>query len=246
MKFYELSTIGEFHVNHNEDFLVVEELGVHRKMIAVMDGCSSGRESHFASALMGKVLRKIAKQTAFIAFARKDVSDLKTTLDEIALQLFCHLKDMNRQLDLRSDELLATLILGLIDEESASAEMIIVGDGIIHVDGESFEFDNDNKPDYIGYHLKMESEIWLQTKPKRKSITNFSDLSISTDGIFTFKNHDGKTYPEFTEAQIMHAFFADKSNMDNHNMLKKNLLMIQYEYGLKPSDDLTIIRVIKE
>ena len=46
MKFYELSHIGEFHVNHNEDFLVSEEAGNNRRMIAVMDGCSSGTDSH--------------------------------------------------------------------------------------------------------------------------------------------------------------------------------------------------------
>jgi hypothetical protein len=40
LKFYELSHIGEFHVNHNEDFLVSEEAGKSRRMIAVMDGLS--------------------------------------------------------------------------------------------------------------------------------------------------------------------------------------------------------------
>ena len=62
MKFYELSHIGEFHVNHNEDFLVLEEAGSTRKLIAVMDGCSSGTDSYFASTLIGKLLRKIAKK----------------------------------------------------------------------------------------------------------------------------------------------------------------------------------------
>ena len=77
MKFYELSHIGEFHVNYNEDFMVSEEAGKSRKMIAVMDGCSSGTDSHFASTLIGKLLRKIAKQEAYREYAQKQVRPIK-------------------------------------------------------------------------------------------------------------------------------------------------------------------------
>ena len=64
MTFYELSNIGEFHVNHNEDYLVIENIGQHRTMIAIMDGCSSGNDSHFASTLIGRVLRKVHSKSA--------------------------------------------------------------------------------------------------------------------------------------------------------------------------------------
>jgi len=246
LKFYELSHIGEFHVNHNEDFLVSEEAGKSRRMIAVMDGCSSGTDSHFASTLIGKLLRKIAKQEAYREYAQKEVKPLKGQLESISLQLFEELSNLNRQLDLKSDEILSTLILAIIDIERVSAEIIIIGDGLIHINGKNVEYENDNKPDYIGYHLNMDKHLWFQTRTQKLTISKISDITISTDGIHTFKNFDGKSYEETNQEEIMSKFFEDQSELDNANKLKKTLIEIKNENGLMPSDDLTMIRVINE
>lgn len=246
MKFFELTYIGEFHINHNEDYLVIEDAGQTYKLIAVMDGCSSGTDSHFASTLIGKLLRKIAKQEAYREYAEKEKLSLKLILEKVTLQLFEELGNLNRQLDLKSDEILSTLILAIIDTEQNEAEIVIVGDGFIHINGENIEYENDNKPDYIGYHLNMDKHLWYQTRTEKKSISQIRDLTISTDGIHTFKNHDGKPYRKISESQIMFEFFEDKSNIENLNKLKKSLIKIQEDNGLKPSDDLTMIRVINE
>ncbi len=241
---FELSHIGEFHVNHNEDFLVLEDLGEDLILVAVMDGCSSGTDSHFASTLIGKILRKLAKQEAYREYATNERKELVVLLESISLQLFDDLSNLNRQLDLKSDEILSTLILGVVDKGLLKAEMIVVGDGMIHIDGENIEYENDNKPDYIGYHLNMDKHLWYQTRAIKKSIPKFKDLTISTDGIHTFKNHDGKSYPKITEERIMEEFFVNTRELDNANKLKKTLITISEEYGLKPSDDLTMIRVV--
>lgn len=246
LKFYELSHIGEFHVNHNEDFLVSEEAGESRIMIAVMDGCSSGTDSHFASTLIGKLLRKISKQEAYRAYAQQNVQPLKEQLENISLQLFEELSNLNRQLDLRSDEILSTLILAIIDTEIKSAEILIVGDGLIHTNGENIEYENDNKPDYIGYHLNMDKHLWFKTRAQKLSIDKIDDLTISTDGIHTFKNFDGKSYEEISQEEIMSKFFEAKNDLENANKLKKVLIELKNEHGLMPSDDLTMIRVVNE
>ena len=244
MKFYELSHIGEFHVNHNEDFLISEETGTNRRMIAVMDGCSSGTDSYFASTLIGKLLRKIAKQEAYREYAQKQQANLTDQLENISIQLFEELSNLNRQLDLRSDEILSTLILAVVDTDNKKAEIVIVGDGLIHLNGRNIEYENDNKPDYIGYHLNMDKHLWYQTRTKKLSVEILEDLTISTDGIHTFKNFDGKKYVETSQEEIMFKFFEDRSEMDNNNKLKKTMIDIMILYGLKPSDDLTMIRVI--
>ncbi len=246
MKFFELTHIGEFHTNHNEDFLVVEDAGSNIKLIAVMDGCSSGTDSHFASTLIGKLLRKIAKQEGYREYAQKNQVELSILIEKITIQLFEELGNLNRQLDLRSDEILSTLILGLVDTQSEKAELVIIGDGFIHVNGENFEYENDNKPDYIGYHLNMDKHLWFASRVERKSVNSLEDMTISTDGIHTFKNHDGKSYKSIVEDEIMKEFFESKSNIDNVNKLKKSLIKIKEENGLMPSDDLTMIRVMKE
>lgn len=246
MKFYELSHIGEFHVNHNEDFLVSEEAGKSRHLIAVMDGCSSGTDSHFASTLIGKVLRKIAKQESYEEYAKGETKKLDVQLKNVTLQLFEELSNLSRQLDLRSDEVLSTLILAIIDTEDLRAEIVIVGDGLIHVNGENIEYENDNKPDYIGYHLNIDKHQWYQARTQKMTVDKIEDLTISTDGIHTFKNFDGKSYSDIDQGQIMSKFFEDKSELENDNKLKKTLIKIKNEYGLMPSDDLTMIRVLNE
>lgn len=244
MRFYELSQIGEFHTDHNEDYRIIEDAGKSYTLIAVMDGCSSGTDSHFASTLIGKILRKLARQEAYRAYAEKQQKEIKDLIEHISLKLFEELGSLYRQLDLNKDEILSTLILGIINTEINSAEFIIIGDGLIHVDGENFEYESDNKPDYIGYHLNMDKHIWFQTRVLNRSIDKFTDLTISTDGIFTFKNHDGKSYPPISEDGIINEFCTDKTNIDNPNKLKRSLLKIKNEFGLMPSDDLTMIRVI--
>ncbi|MDF1697607.1 MAG: protein phosphatase 2C domain-containing protein [Saprospiraceae bacterium] len=244
MKIYQLTHIGEFHTDHNEDFLIVEELNSKQLLLAVMDGCSSGTDSHFASALIGKLLRKLAKQEAFRVFAQKNIAPISSVIETISLQLFEELRDVNRLLDLKSDEVLSTLILAIVDKNEKSAEAVVVGDGVIHFNGQTIEFENDNKPDYIGYHLNMDKHLWFQTRTERRSFKNIHDFSISTDGIYTFKNFDGKSYPALSEEAILHDFFVDQDHKNNPNKLKKSLLKIKNVHGLQSSDDLTIIRLI--
>ena len=246
MKFYELSHIGEFHINHNEDFLVSEEAGKSKRLIAVMDGCSSGTDSHFASTLIGKLLRKMAKQEAYREYAQKDRRPIKELLETISLQLFEELSNLSRQLDLQSDEILSTLILAIVDVSIKNAEIVVVGDGLIHVNGKNIEYENDNRPDYIGYHLNMDKHLWFQTRTQKLSVAKIDDLTISTDGIHTFKNFDGKSYEGIEQEEIMSKFFEDRSELDNENKLKKTLIRLKTKYGLMPSDDLTMIRVISE
>ncbi|HPK09121.1 MAG TPA: hypothetical protein PK246_02200 [Saprospiraceae bacterium] len=149
-------------------------------------------------------------------------------------------------LDLNSDELLSTLIMAIIDTEKAVAEFAIAGDGIINLNGQLIEYDNDNKPDYVGYYLNIDKRLWFQNKTEKLSATGIIDLSIATDGIFTFKNFDGKLYPNITQEEIMYRFFVDRSDLENSNKLKKKLIDINNIYGQKPSDDLTMIRVMFE
>ena len=246
MDIFQLTTIGEFHTNHNEDFLIVEEAGKSYRMIAVMDGCSSGTDSHLASTLIGKILRKVAKQEAYREYAQREKVEIKVLIQRISLQLFEDLYMLNRMLDLRSDELLSTLILSIVDIVDKQAELVIVGDGVVQVNGEYIEYENDNKPDYVGYHLNMDKHLWYQTRTNKKSVSNLLDMTISTDGIHTFRNFDGAKYPEITEDRIRKEFFEDLTNLENSNKLKLSLLKIKEEYGLCPSDDLTMIRVVSK
>lgn len=77
MKIYKTLHIGEFHTNHCEDFLIEEQIGTNEKLLAVLDGCTMGTESVFASILFGKILRNIAKNKFYEEFVTDNSIQLK-------------------------------------------------------------------------------------------------------------------------------------------------------------------------
>lgn len=243
MKKYEVSTIGAFHLNHNEDSFSVSEISETKIMISVMDGCSMGKESHFASTLISKILRKSSKEIAYKGFAEKTERKIDSYLREVIEQLFKDLRRIRHELHLETEEVLSTLILGILDLEKREVEIMTIGDGLICCNGVLYEYEQGDKPDYLGYHLTEDFEAWYEKQKQRLSFKNVKDISLSTDGIFTFKNFDDKEYQAISDQQIVEYLLIDDMWQENDMMLKKKVLEIEYKNGLKPSDDLTIVRV---
>jgi len=244
MKLYRTSKMGEFHANHNEDSSVITEIRKSKILIAVMDGCSMGKESHFASTLMAKLLRKIGKEISYRTFVEKSESKISDCLKEIMQRLFHELGQIKNQLLLEKEEILSTLILGVLDEKEQEIELLTIGDGLICCNGILYEYEQSDRPDYLGYHLAEEFESWFQSQKQRLSLENVNDLSLSTDGIFTFNEFDNNTYEKIEEEEIVDYLLVDRKWEDQENMLGKKLLEIEKRFGLKPNDDLTILRVI--
>jgi hypothetical protein len=140
-------------------------------------------------------------------------------------------------------ELLSTLIVGIVDKKAQKAEIIAIGDGLISCNGVLTEYEQDNKPDYLGYHLNEDFEVWYTAQTQRLSLENINDLSITTDGIFTFKTFDNRLCPPISDDKIVDFLLQDNSEKSETMFLKK-MIFLEKEHGLKPSDDLTIIRLI--
>jgi len=246
MKVYHLTTIGEFHTHHNEDCLTICEIGQDKHLIAVMDGCSMGTESHFASTLIAKILRKTAKEISFKAFAEKRENTVSQDLKQVAQALFNELKFVKSRWMLESTEILSTLMLAIVHQQEKTAEILTIGDGLICCNGKYTEYEQGDKPDYLGYHLAEKFDDWFDAQTQQLSIKNIRDLSIATDGIFTFKNFDNHDYQSISGEEIIDFLLIDKPKEYAENMLHKKLLHIEKRWGLKPSDDLSIIRVIDD
>lgn len=243
MQKYLFSTIGTFHTQHNEDAALICDLSEDRILIAVMDGCSMGTDSFFAATLIAKLLRKIAKAEYYKTFITKQTAELNVVLKSVLCDLFAALKIQNNALDLANDELLSTLILGIVDISSRKAEIIAIGDGLISCNNTLTEYEQDNKPDYLGYHLNEDFETWFAQQTQRLSVENSTDLSISTDGIFTFKAFDNLVYPTISAPEIIDFLLHDKSDL-SPTMLLKKMVFLEKNYGIKPSDDLSVIRLV--
>ena len=244
MKKFYVSQIGEFHTNHNEDNLLITEIGNYKTLISVMDGCSMGEESFFASTLLKKIIRKFSKELHYKEFISKHFYSPQESIHFILKNLFKNLSSIKNDLDLEIDELLSTLILGVINSKLREANIIVIGDGLISINGELKEFDQKNKPDYIGYHINEDFENWMISQTQNLTATNIEDLSISTDGIYSFRKFDLEEYSNIEEYEIIDILLNQRYLVDNERMLLNNLLKIEKEYGLKPTDDISIIRVI--
>ena len=133
-------------------------------------------------------------------------------------------------------------LIGVVDTKNKSGEMLAVGDGVFCIDGKIVEYEQDNKPDYFGYHLDKDFEEWYAQQIQRISIEQFEDLSICTDGLFTFSKFDNQDYS--TVKNVSDFLLKDKTGFENQNMLKKKVFEIEKKYGLKPTDDLGIIRIV--
>ena len=64
-------------------------------------------------------------------------------------------------------ELLTTVILLLYDMKTDKGIILSIGDGLISINGKITEFERDNKPDYLAYHLKEDFEEWYANQTQK-------------------------------------------------------------------------------
>ena len=243
MNIYTTLQKGYFHTHYCEDFLIVEKLSNEESLIAVMDGCSMGKESVFASNLYGKILRTLAKKIFYRNFVEQQKTSESERLKDVIGELFKEINTIKKILDLDINELLSTLILGIVNKQTARAEIIVIGDGLVSVDDKFYEFEQNDKPDYLGYHLNENFESWYEEHNQFVSIDNFNDLSISTDGIYSFKNLKNKANQK-DEIEVIEFMLINDKEHDKDNFLGRKIRVLEKENHLV-TDDLAIIRLKK-
>ncbi len=211
-----------------------------------MDGCSAGTDAHFASALIAKVLRRIAKQTNLRSFAERTQHTTRDLLKHTLNTLFKDLARLNADLDLKTDELLSTLLLAIVDTQDRNAEIVAIGDGVIACDEEIVVFDLGNKPDYLGYHLHEDFESYWNVLTQRISAQNFQDLSLATDGVLAFRAFSPDSYRPVTEDELLSYLLLDREDGTSETAYRRKVIYIRNTFGLEPTDDLTVVRVMVE
>ena len=87
MKISTLLQRGIHHKNFNEDFLYTRPLTKDIMVCAVMDGCSSAKDSQFAAALYAKSLHKSSRMLPQMKAIMEDF-DLKTMALEAIAEFF--------------------------------------------------------------------------------------------------------------------------------------------------------------
>ncbi|WP_428231649.1 protein phosphatase 2C domain-containing protein [Flavobacterium sp.] len=244
MKIYSSLQIGDYHQNNCEDHLFISEYGKNHTLCALMDGCTTALESQFASLLVGKILKKICLEKGYKEFIEKNNHSLspEENLKLILQALLSELKIIKNQLMIDEKELLTTLIILLFDKVQQKGIVLAIGDGFVNINGKITEFEQDNKPDYLGFHLSEDFQTFYSSQKQKIEFNSLEDISIATDGIFTFE----KLFPSKSKEKIdvIQFLTMDKTNSEKNDMLDFKLKRIENEFGLKPTDDFSMIRII--
>ncbi|MCP4441265.1 MAG: protein phosphatase 2C domain-containing protein [Aureispira sp.] len=240
MKLYKTIKIGSSHPTFCEDFCLLQKIDTDWTIAAVMDGCTNAQDSHFASTLMAKVLKRVVQTLPYLAVSSVDLHDI-TTKElgiEIAQQFFKQFKQLKSILLLDKYELVSTLSFAVLHGTRKEAFVTVVGDGLIAVNGDIHSFEQNNQPNYLAYHLDKSFEAWFYNETEHFLFENVQDLALATDGIITF---NGQKEPDFDPAQYL---LINTDFAEIEQMLHKKCVLLEQEHGLLPIDDLAIVRVI--
>jgi hypothetical protein len=243
MKIYQLLKRGEYHPDFCEDFSVVEPVSSSVLLCAVLDGCTMGHESHFAATLGAKILRKVIKERQYRMFYREvsSCSGLEQELREIMVAVFQEFRQIRNLLLLETKELLTTLVVALLNTDTGEAYGMALGDATVALNGQIVQYEHQNKPDYLAYHLGQNEDAWYTQQKQIFRATNCTDLSLATDGIDSFLAM-GALSPN-TQLNIPYFLLVDPELAERDEMLNIKVRRLENQFSLKPTDDLAIVRV---
>jgi len=247
MKIHKLTKRGFNHKDYCEDFLLVHSINDQYLIAAVFDGCSSGVDSHFASALLGKALRKVCLNQSELTLN----VDLLTIASNLFFETVQLLQQLVTSLMLNAEEILSTMIILVLDIETNKAEIIATGDGFVSINGEHYIIDQNNQPDYLAYYLtqlgdRQQFDLWFASLKNKWSVAQANDICISTDGILSFQSDDG--YQSARSKEIL-LRIVDYLTVDTYlaltsTMLSRKCNILKNKHELNNYDDLGIVRII--
>ncbi|MEN8119350.1 MAG: protein phosphatase 2C domain-containing protein [Bacteroidota bacterium] len=236
---------GLNHANYCEDFILHETVGEKYELFGVFDGCSSGKDSHFASSFIAKVIR-----SEFLNMDVKNGEIPKKLQKKLLYRSVQKIKELKSKLLLDIDDLLSTIILFIYDKMNDCGHIVVVGDGFVSINGQQNSIDQNNMPDYLAYHLdKINDEDkflnWYKQHTKVFSVDKLLDVSISTDGVESFvkKNVSVESEAVLDPGNYL---LSDDFLIINKAMLGRKCNILERKYGLVNGDDLGIIRVVKK
>lgn len=236
MKIFTIKGIGRQHPLHTEDHLFYKQISTRWFVGAVMDGCSSAVESYFPSTLYAKSLANCAKKIQL-----NTESTGKEVGEELLKNVMDDLRKVKETLGLNLDEILATLILLVVDVEKTEAFVWAAGDGYIICDGQITDIDHRNTPDYPAYHLGEPFDEWLRQHTAFHTYISFKDLTISSDG--AGKIIKNPMIPGLDVSPLDY-LLLEKPHSESDQVLQKKYEVLINQHGYIPYDDVSALRLL--
>jgi len=241
---------GSDHADFCQDAIAIGET---EKCIylCVFDGCSGGKDSHFASTLFSKAFDEILSN--FSSTLNVGGMSLENNSKFILYMMTRKINEVKHVLHLETIELLSTIVMCSINKETRECIICAFGDGYFRVDDVERVIKNtrfadkengDNMPDYIAYDLDKiityeDFEVWFSKQNEIHRFQDVSEVVIASDGICTFKNFkasDSVTNP-------IDFLSKDEGLISTKNMLERKYNILNKIYCMVNTDDLGMIRI---
>ncbi len=234
---------GTIHKDFCEDFLLDFHLNKQYYLGAIFDGCSTGKDSHFASTLWSKIFIKSCENTDFN-------SGIEELHKSILYKSIIKLNEIKKLLSLNTNELLSTIIFMLIDKIENKARIIVIGDGFLNINGKKYDVDQSNTPDYLSYHISKllnydDFDKWYTKFENKFDIPEIENLSIASDGILKFKRYGSENEINDKDFSEISFLVDDNYLINNKAMLSRKFNILKNKKKSETFDDLAIIRITK-
>ncbi len=203
---------------------------------AVSDGCSSGVRSHFASALTIKILQMALKKQAI----SHDKENLAYLGAKWIADFYEGMAAASAFLELEQQELLATLMVAIMNPQTQKAWILALGDGLWAVNEQIEEINQDNQPHYPIYDLEnphFQAYEWALSNGK--NLTEVQNLAISTDGVASFLS---ATNTNVTSLEPISYMLTDSHLAHLNQMLQRKYNILNTQHKLSAFDDVGIVR----
>ena len=234
------------HDNHCEDdYWIHSENGVI--VGAVLDGCSTGINSHFASTLVKYSLENSKDYIRYTTCPAESAFDFLTQQVKksmVAVAGYLGLTDMN---------LLSTIVFFHYDTYTKELVVKFFGDGVVYVNGERNEHSEDNAPQYLAYHMDDnydDFEAYLLSR-KTLNFNNVVEFKICSDGIDSLVNIKNMKVPSVAGKEYL--LYGDDFKTQKTGLAKRFKLLTSHNNELPEGhswwvikDDLTVISYTNE
>ncbi len=225
---------GDSHKNHCEDsHFFLDHNGL--LFLGVFDGCSTGKDSHFASELISRCVRLACLNWMSLNYKGCEPSFHGTMA--IIFDAKERIRKMASELQLMELELLSTIMLAIYHKNSRLLFLCVIGDGFYKINDVETNIESpDNTPNYLAYLLNDTSMEPVIRSLHIKCFENVHSFSLCSDGITAIK----PIKVEISDQQMRDYLLSDKSFAKSEAMLSRkfNIIAKHSQFG----DDITILR----
>ncbi len=250
---------GKEHANFCQDAIFHYE-NEEILVACVCDGCSEVEDSHFASNLFVKVLKK-----ELIELLNKESQRTQSLLnsdhyceeeletvefsENILYSFFQKTLKIKQELSLTANDLSSTFIFMFYNKKKDEGIIYMFGDGVLQINEEYIIIDHDNKPRYFTLDWQeLTGDIipftaFIKQYPQKWKFSNLQNVVISTDGILTFQNNN--INPDYAiDFLITDETLNGKSIISQKSFYDKKYNVLTFN-GWSHNDDLGLIRIVK-